>query len=389
MRNTLLHYMLAHPVRTSLFQKMLGTFLSRFEAASSWGLPTRIAYPSIAFASLVLVVGLSTAYTAQNALPGEALYAIKTRINEPIQGALAISNVSQVAWSSQLVDRRLSEAESLAQAGQLTPVNQMILQNAFQDATQNFDDRLSQLSQSSDVTQSESARFSFESAIGSHEAVLSALGASSSSLDNSLRPLLSLVRSHTRNHGRHGSTDDASNVAATANSLNSSNIMTTAATMVSSQEKTKSKRDGHRNLSSENVAHETHQSDDSQNVTTLITTTGVTKSESEGKHIIDEDAGEKAVGASAADASQGTSTAATTTATSTADTSNASISSGASGPGSSNDSSGTTASGSDSSGSSGSSGSSSSGSGSSGSSGSGSSGSSNSGGGSSGSGKGN
>lgn len=210
MRNELHHYMLAHPVNARWTTRMYHSIFTRNFAAGAFSAPayTFTLSPVFSVAALVLCVTLGTSYVAENSLPGQTLYAVKTRVNEPIQGAMALSNVSQVQWSSQLVDRRLSEAESLAQTGQLTPVNQMIIQTAIQNAAEDFDSRLSSLAPK-DPHDIESVRFNFEQSLDSHESVLSAIGASSSSVDDALRPLLAIVRSHGRNKNRHGTTVEA------------------------------------------------------------------------------------------------------------------------------------------------------------------------------------
>src|SRR6185312_12009425 len=71
--------------------------------------------------ALVLVAGTGTAFAAQGALPGSALYGVKVNIEEPLQGAFATSPVAKANWNTQLAARRLSEAVQLAAQNQLTP----------------------------------------------------------------------------------------------------------------------------------------------------------------------------------------------------------------------------------------------------------------------------
>ena len=55
---------------------------------------------------LILIVGTSTTYAAQGALPGNILYPVKI-FNENVQGALAISPEAQVSFNTSVAQERL------------------------------------------------------------------------------------------------------------------------------------------------------------------------------------------------------------------------------------------------------------------------------------------
>lgn len=80
---------------------------------------TKSAY---AFAVLVLVIGAGagTSLAAERALPGDALYAVKVGINEQVRGALAFTPESKARLQIQLAHRRVEEAITLAERGELT-----------------------------------------------------------------------------------------------------------------------------------------------------------------------------------------------------------------------------------------------------------------------------
>src|SRR3989344_8369980 len=63
--------------------------------------------------AIMLVFG-GTAASAMRALPGDALYALKVDVLEPIRGAFALRELAQAKWQAQLADARLNEAEQLA-----------------------------------------------------------------------------------------------------------------------------------------------------------------------------------------------------------------------------------------------------------------------------------
>jgi hypothetical protein len=68
--------------------------------------------------TLMLVVGVS--YAAERAIPGDALYSIKVGVNEEFRGTMARSPYEKVVWETERLNRRISEARLLANAGRLT-----------------------------------------------------------------------------------------------------------------------------------------------------------------------------------------------------------------------------------------------------------------------------
>ena len=69
---------------------------------------------------IALMIGGGTTYAAEDAVPGDRLYAIKTEVNEPIKSALAFSATAEAALQAELAEERLREAETLALHGRLT-----------------------------------------------------------------------------------------------------------------------------------------------------------------------------------------------------------------------------------------------------------------------------
>lgn len=109
MRHLLDQYMDAHPL-----EGMRSPFL--FYASRS----------AAAFAVLLVVTG--TSYAAENALPGDILYPIKTQINEKVSGALALSPSAKAAWHAEVATTRLHEAQQLASEDRLTTHTSEMLQ---------------------------------------------------------------------------------------------------------------------------------------------------------------------------------------------------------------------------------------------------------------------
>ncbi len=84
------------------------------------------------FASLLLLVS-GTAWAAEGALPGDTLYAWKTKVNEPARLAFLPTPVARAEWSVELISRRLNEADSLASNGQLDVETQAFLEEQLNE----------------------------------------------------------------------------------------------------------------------------------------------------------------------------------------------------------------------------------------------------------------
>ncbi|MEK7125221.1 MAG: hypothetical protein AAB864_02445 [Patescibacteria group bacterium] len=63
--------------------------------------------------SVVLIVG-GISYTAERSMPGQALYTIKTSINEKVRDYVPVSLEAEMNWELTKQERRLAELEVLA-----------------------------------------------------------------------------------------------------------------------------------------------------------------------------------------------------------------------------------------------------------------------------------
>lgn len=68
--------------------------------------------------ALFLFVGVP--FIAEHTLPGDVLYPVKIQFNEELRSSLAISPYAKVAWETERLERRISEARLLASEGKLT-----------------------------------------------------------------------------------------------------------------------------------------------------------------------------------------------------------------------------------------------------------------------------
>jgi hypothetical protein len=81
--------------------------------------------------ALLLVTGLPVA--AEQALPGDVLYPFKTQVNEGIRTKLATSPYQKVTLETELIERRIGEAQKLENEGKLTKDVESSLSETVQD----------------------------------------------------------------------------------------------------------------------------------------------------------------------------------------------------------------------------------------------------------------
>jgi hypothetical protein len=82
---------------------------------------------------LVLFLGSGMSYAAETALPGDALYTIKTMVNEPVRVALATNPEAHAEIQIELAERRIEEAVTLAAEGRLESATEQTLVAAFEE----------------------------------------------------------------------------------------------------------------------------------------------------------------------------------------------------------------------------------------------------------------
>lgn len=91
--------------------------------------------PRMAVGALVVVLVASSAgvsYAAESALPGDILYAVKVKVNEPVAQALSTTPQAKAQTAVKLAHRRLDEAATLAAQGRLGTSTREKLQEGFE-----------------------------------------------------------------------------------------------------------------------------------------------------------------------------------------------------------------------------------------------------------------
>lgn len=121
--------------------------LPLFQLGMQHGL--RIALSSFLF---VIFVGGSISAVASNALPGDPLYDVKTKVNERVKAAFLSTPEEKVAHQKSLVEKRVGEIKTLAASKTLTKERQAKAQKALDTNIANLSDELSTLSDESPNT---------------------------------------------------------------------------------------------------------------------------------------------------------------------------------------------------------------------------------------------
>ncbi len=89
---------------------------------------------AVAFSFVLVISGAGgTLYASGSALPGDALYTIKTGVAEPLSGVFAVSKKAETEWHAKIATTRLTEAEELAKEGRLDEETSATLALAFRE----------------------------------------------------------------------------------------------------------------------------------------------------------------------------------------------------------------------------------------------------------------
>jgi hypothetical protein len=163
--------------------------------------------------ALLLVVGLSggTAFAAQGAMPGDALYAVKINVNEPVAVALATNSAAKAQVNASIATTRLEEAETLAANGKLDAAATAQLASNFTAHAKAAETNTTDV-ESNDPGAAAQLGTDFNSTLAAHSAILSQIGDDSkddATIQNSNSLAIEVQRE--ADHGNHQGTSDSSN----------------------------------------------------------------------------------------------------------------------------------------------------------------------------------
>ena len=117
---------------------------------------------SVLALAIIVGSGTATAFAAENAVPGEPLYAVKTRVNEPARAVFAGSVESKARLHSFLALRRVQEAEVLRERGTLSAKTEAELASRFEGEADKALHEADKLEESGDASESLAIRANLE-----------------------------------------------------------------------------------------------------------------------------------------------------------------------------------------------------------------------------------
>lgn len=114
-RERILAYMEYHPLPKEVKKKLPETITSEHFVIFNFN----TVYTKVAAGFFALLIVVSVPLAAERSVPGDVLYPVKT-LNEGIRAQFVSSPYEQVAFETELMERRIAEARLLAKEGKLT-----------------------------------------------------------------------------------------------------------------------------------------------------------------------------------------------------------------------------------------------------------------------------
>lgn len=144
---------------------------------SSPGLALNLSKPMIIalIVAVAVALGGGVSYAAEQSLPGEALYIVKTSVNEPVREVLALSAEAKSEWEARRVERRLEEAETLAAEGRLSEEIRVAIEQHLQERIEDLKERIGKFQEKQDLSGAAEASARLEIALSVHNQILEQL----------------------------------------------------------------------------------------------------------------------------------------------------------------------------------------------------------------------
>ncbi len=150
-------------------------------------------YVRIAGGVFALLI-VATPFFAEQSVPGDVLYLVKTGVNETVQGQLANSPYEKIEFETKLMERRIAEARVLASEGQLTDEVKQHITDTVKEHTSAVQAGLVEL-RAQDATSAAIAEISFNTSLEVQSAML---GADTDIADDSIVDSILIVMNDAR-----------------------------------------------------------------------------------------------------------------------------------------------------------------------------------------------
>ncbi len=165
-------------------ERMLGRILSTSQVVkkpvqSSWvsysfifSKRHRFFYASIAMLLIVFVGGREAVFASEESLPGDALYAVKVNIVEPVRARLTFSQEAKAEYESTRAKKRMVEAETLASTGNLDETKQKEIAVLLETHTKALEKSLIELDKEKSSDKIDDIVRNFQAGMNAHAKVL-------------------------------------------------------------------------------------------------------------------------------------------------------------------------------------------------------------------------
>jgi len=126
---------------------------------------------------IALALGAGVSFSANDALPGDGLYAVKVGVNERLREAFAADDAARARVHAELAGRRLDESETVAAGATLRAEIAARLKENFEMHASRLEDRVEALDESGRAEAALEASSDFEASLEAHARILAALEA--------------------------------------------------------------------------------------------------------------------------------------------------------------------------------------------------------------------
>ncbi len=157
-------------IRESLLARM-GT-----AAVQSWWLSPFKSFTTVTASVLIVsIAGAGVSYAAEAAMPGDLLYPVKMHVNENLEARIARTPKARAAVATKHAEKRLKEAEMLAQKSALDPKKEAMLASEVERNVRTVQTEVSALMDENDMENAGTISMGLEATLHAHAKFLAKL----------------------------------------------------------------------------------------------------------------------------------------------------------------------------------------------------------------------
>jgi len=153
-------------------------------------------------AAVIIAATGGTSLLAETAVPGDALYTVKTNVNESVRGSLAFSTSAEAEFKADLALRRLGEINALAEEDRLTSTVRAELQQEFEANAESSVELAKQAGEEGDSDDGAEVMSSFVLDLGIREETLVETGKTKDAVKAQLDVIVAVIHATRREAAR-------------------------------------------------------------------------------------------------------------------------------------------------------------------------------------------